>query len=44
MAEDMLSALERNCRQHGIRLLNIDSGQQGSSTSSGPSSGLTQPG
>src|SRR5215212_6058697 len=24
MAEDMLSALERNCREHGIRLIGID--------------------
>src|SRR5689334_22525936 len=29
MAEDMLSALERNCRAHGIRLLGIESGLQG---------------
>src|SRR6188474_2012327 len=29
MAEDMLSALERNCREAGITLLGIDSGQQG---------------
>src|SRR5690348_6070486 len=29
MAEDMFAALERNCRDHGIRLLNIDSGHQG---------------
>jgi 3-isopropylmalate/(R)-2-methylmalate dehydratase large subunit len=44
MAEDMLSALERNCRQHGIRLLNIDSGQQGIVHVIGPELGLTQPG
>src|SRR4026208_1652725 len=29
MAEDMLSALERNCREYGIRLLGIDSGEDG---------------
>ena len=44
MAEDMLSALERNCREHGIRLLNIDSGQQGIVHVIGPELGLTQPG
>ena len=44
MAEDMLSALERNCREHGIRLLNMDSGQQGIVHVIGPELGLTQPG
>ena len=44
MAEDMLSALERNCREHGIRLLNIDSGHQGIVHVIGPELGLTQPG
>jgi 3-isopropylmalate/(R)-2-methylmalate dehydratase large subunit len=44
MAEDMLSALERNCREHGIRLLNIDSGQQGIVHVIGPELALTQPG
>jgi 3-isopropylmalate/(R)-2-methylmalate dehydratase large subunit len=44
MAEDMLSALERNCREHGIRLLGIDSGQQGIVHVIGPELGLTQPG
>ena len=44
MAEDMLSALERNCREYGIRLLNIDSGQQGIVHVIGPELGLTQPG
>jgi 3-isopropylmalate/(R)-2-methylmalate dehydratase large subunit len=44
MAEDMLSALERNCRAHGIRLLGIDSGQQGIVHVIGPELGLTQPG
>src|SRR3954464_2234113 len=44
MAEDMLSALERNCRAHGIRLLGIDSGHQGIVHVIGPELGLTQPG
>src|SRR4249919_1668226 len=44
MAEDMLSALERNCRVHGIRLLHLDSGQQGIVHVIGPELGLTQPG
>src|SRR5207237_10335378 len=44
MAEDMLSALERNCREHGIRLLGIASGHQGIVHVIGPELGLTQPG
>jgi 3-isopropylmalate/(R)-2-methylmalate dehydratase large subunit len=44
MAEDMLSALERNCREHGIRLLDLSSGQQGIVHVIGPELGLTQPG
>jgi 3-isopropylmalate/(R)-2-methylmalate dehydratase large subunit len=44
MAEDMLAALERNCREHGIRLLNIDGGHQGIVHVIGPELGLTQPG
>jgi 3-isopropylmalate/(R)-2-methylmalate dehydratase large subunit len=44
MAEDMLSALERNCREHGIRLLSLDSGHQGIVHVIGPELGLTQPG
>src|SRR3954463_8900949 len=44
MAEDMLPALERNCREHGIRLLNLDSGHQGIVHVIGPELGLTQPG
>ena len=39
MAEDMLSALERNCREHGIRLLDLTAGSRASSTSSVRSSG-----
>jgi 3-isopropylmalate/(R)-2-methylmalate dehydratase large subunit len=44
MAEDMLSALERNCHAHGIRLLHLDSGHQGIVHVIGPELGLTQPG
>src|SRR5687767_15196023 len=44
MAEDMLSALERNCREHGIRLLDLSSGHQGIVHVIGPELGLTQPG
>ena len=29
MAEEMLSSLERNCRDYGIRLLDLSSGMQG---------------
>ena len=44
MAEDMLSALERNCREYGIRLLDLASGAQGIVHVIGPELGLTQPG
>jgi len=44
MAEEMLTSLERNCREHGIRLLNTDSGKQGIVHVIGPELGLTQPG
>jgi 3-isopropylmalate/(R)-2-methylmalate dehydratase large subunit len=44
MAEDMLSALERNCRDAGIRLLDLSSGAQGIVHVIGPEMGLTQPG
>src|SRR5258708_3106362 len=44
LPEDMLSALERNCREHGIRLLDLSSGQQGIVHVIGPELGLTQPG
>src|SRR5437016_3021896 len=44
MAEDMMSALERNCREHGIRLLDLASGHQGIVHVIGPELGLTQPG
>jgi 3-isopropylmalate/(R)-2-methylmalate dehydratase large subunit len=44
MAEDMLSALERNCREHGVQLLGLESGAQGIVHVIGPELGLTQPG
>jgi len=44
MAEDMLSALEKNCRQAGVRLFDIASGSQGIVHVIGPELGLTQPG
>ena len=44
MAEDMLSALERNCREAGVRLYDISSGVQGIVHVIGPEMGLTQPG
>ncbi|HVL68823.1 MAG TPA: 3-isopropylmalate dehydratase large subunit [Vicinamibacterales bacterium] len=44
MAEDMMSALERNCREAGIRLFDLSSGAQGIVHVVGPELGLTQPG
>jgi 3-isopropylmalate/(R)-2-methylmalate dehydratase large subunit len=44
MAEEMLTSLEGNCREYGIRLLNTDSGRQGIVHVIGPELGLTQPG
>jgi 3-isopropylmalate/(R)-2-methylmalate dehydratase large subunit len=44
MAENMTSALERNCRRHGIRLFDLASGAQGIVHVIGPEQGLTQPG
>jgi 3-isopropylmalate/(R)-2-methylmalate dehydratase large subunit len=44
MAEEMLSALERNCRASGIRLFDLASGAQGIVHVIGPELGLTQPG
>ena len=43
MAEDMLSALERNCRDAGVRLFDLASGVQGIVHVIGPELGLTQP-
>jgi 3-isopropylmalate/(R)-2-methylmalate dehydratase large subunit len=44
MAEAMLSALERNCSEAGIRLFDLASGSQGIVHVVGPELGLTQPG
>src|ERR671914_174315 len=44
MAESMLSALERNCREAGIRMFDMSSGRQGIVHVIGPELGLTQPG
>jgi len=44
MAEEMMSALEKNCRQFGIPLFNIDNASQGIVHVIGPELGLTQPG
>jgi 3-isopropylmalate/(R)-2-methylmalate dehydratase large subunit len=43
MAEEMLASLERNCREYGIRLLDLSSGKQGIVHVIGPELGLTQP-
>src|SRR5919204_2566154 len=42
LAEDMMSALERNCREHGIRLFDLSSGHQGIVHVIAPELGLTQ--
>jgi 3-isopropylmalate/(R)-2-methylmalate dehydratase large subunit len=44
MAEQMTSALERNCRAHKIPLFDLASGRQGIVHVIGPELGLTQPG
>jgi 3-isopropylmalate/(R)-2-methylmalate dehydratase large subunit len=44
MAEEMTAALERNCRDFGIRLYLPDSDEQGIVHVIGPQLGLTQPG
>ena len=44
LAEAMMSELERNCRDQGIRLLDSASGRQGIVHVIGPELGLTQPG
>jgi 3-isopropylmalate/(R)-2-methylmalate dehydratase large subunit len=44
MAETMTSALERNCREHGIPLFDLASGAQGIVHVIGPELGLTRPG
>jgi 3-isopropylmalate/(R)-2-methylmalate dehydratase large subunit len=44
MAEQMMAALERNCREFGIPLFGLGSGEQGIVHVIGPELGLTQPG
>jgi 3-isopropylmalate/(R)-2-methylmalate dehydratase large subunit len=44
MAESMTAALERNCRDFGIKLFDLASGAQGIVHVIGPELGLTQPG
>jgi 3-isopropylmalate/(R)-2-methylmalate dehydratase large subunit len=44
MAEDMFAALERNCREAGVRLFDMSTGVQGIVHVIGPELGLTQPG
>src|SRR5436190_195884 len=44
MAEDMISALERNCREFGVQLAGLDDERQGIVHVIGPELGLTQPG
>jgi 3-isopropylmalate/(R)-2-methylmalate dehydratase large subunit len=44
LAEEMMSALERNCREFGIPLYDLESANQGIVHVIGPELGLTQPG
>ncbi|MEB3176305.1 MAG: 3-isopropylmalate dehydratase large subunit [Synechococcus sp.] len=44
LAEEMLSTLEGNCREHGITLNGLGSGRQGIVHVMAPELGLTQPG
>lgn len=44
LAEDMISALERNCRDFGVRMAGLDDDRQGIVHVIGPELGLTQPG
>lgn len=44
LAEEMMSAIEKNCREFGVRLLNLDDNRQGIVHVVGPEQGLTQPG
>jgi len=43
-AEGMMSAIEKNCKEFGIELLDPDSGRQGIVHVIGPELGITQPG
>jgi 3-isopropylmalate/(R)-2-methylmalate dehydratase large subunit len=44
MAESMMKALEKNCRDYGIQFFDLSSGSQGIVHVIGPEMGLTQPG
>ena len=44
LAEQMMSAVERNCREFGIRLLTLGDARQGIVHIIGPELGITQPG
>ncbi|MGI0485771.1 3-isopropylmalate dehydratase large subunit [Pantanalinema rosaneae CENA516] len=44
LAEEMMQALERNVKEHGIRFYNVGSGKQGIVHVIAPEQGLTQPG
>jgi len=44
LAEEMMSAIEKNCREFGIRLFGLNDNRQGIVHVVGPEQGLTQPG
>ncbi len=44
LAEEMMSAIEKNCQEFGIELLNLGDNRQGIVHVVGPELGLTQPG
>ena len=44
LAEEMMSAIEKNCADFGVTLLNLDDDRQGIVHVVGPEQGLTQPG
>ncbi len=44
LAEQMMSAIEKNCREFGVTLLDLDDDRQGIVHVVGPEQGLTQPG
>ena len=44
LAEEMMVAIEQNCQEFGVRLLNLDDKRQGIVHVVGPEQGLTQPG
>jgi len=44
MAEEMMQAIEQNCREFGVTLLNLNDNRQGVVHIVGPEQGITQPG